>query len=49
MGQNKHFKKLPTETQDRIIKANKSGQPDAGTGLGRKLHRWLTKDQQPNE
>ena len=46
-----NFKKLPKATQDRIRKANPPGsQPDPGPGgLGRKLHRWLTKDQQPNE
>ena len=45
-----NFKKLPKATQDRIKKATPPGsQPDAGTGLGRKLHRWLNKEQQPNE
>ena len=37
-----NFKKLPTKTQQKIIESNKSGQPDAGTGIGKWLHNKIT-------
>ena len=51
MGKNDpNYDKLPYEAKKRYDDMIKTmGEPTGGTGIGKRLKRWLTKEQQPNE
>ena len=53
MGNKKYvdpnYLKLSPDARKRYDKMTSDGGPKGGTGIGKKLQRWLTKEQQPNE